>query len=143
MFDQILNLVKEQLGNNPEVAAQIPADKSDAVHQEVAQQLTNGLAGQAGGSGGIGGLLSMLQGGAASNNPVTSAIGGGLVGSLGSKFNLPPAVTGAIAAALPAILAKFAQKANDPNDSSVTVDSITKSIPGLGGLGDKLGGLFK
>ena len=139
MFDQVLNLVKQHIGSNPQVASAIPADKSDAVHQEIANQVTNGLTTQAAAQGGAGGLLSMLQGGGASGNPVTSAIEGGLVSSLGSKFGLPPAATGAIAAALPGLLQKFAHKANDPNDTSITPDSITKSLPNLGG---GLGSLF-
>ncbi|EOR96743.1 hypothetical protein ADIARSV_0006 [Arcticibacter svalbardensis MN12-7] len=51
-----------------------------------------------------------------------------------SKLGLPPAATGAIAAALPAILQKFAHKTNDPNDQSITHESLSKSLGGLGGL---------
>jgi hypothetical protein len=40
-------------------------------------------------------------------------------------------VTGAIAGALPGLLQKFAHKANDPNDNSITPESISKSIPGI------------
>lgn len=141
MFDQILDLVKQQVGSNPQVASAIPAGQEDAVHTEIAHQVTNGLASQAAAQGGAGGLLSMLQGGMSSGNPVTNAIGGGLVSSLGSKFGLPPAATGAIAAALPGLLQKFAHKANDPNDSSITPDSITNSLSNLGG--SSLGNLFK
>ena len=137
MFDQILDLVKNQLGNNPQISSAIPADKADEVHREVASHITTGLANQASAQGGIGGLLSMLQGGASSGNPVTSAIEGGIASSIGSKFGLPPAVTGAISAALPGLLQKFAHKANDPNDSSITPDSITSALSkfGAGGLG--------
>ncbi|MEO6931498.1 MAG: DUF937 domain-containing protein [Chitinophagaceae bacterium] len=151
MFDEIVKMVKEQLGNDPKLASEIPADQADAVHHEIAQQVTNGLAGQASSQGGIGGLLSMLQGGVSSGSPLTSAISGGLVGSLGSKFGLSPAITGAIAAALPGLLQKFANKAADPSDPSITEDSISSSLSKLGGgntgnsggiLGN-LGGLFK
>jgi len=135
MFDQILDLVKQHLGNNPQVAQAIPAGQEEEVHREVATQVTNGLAHQAAAQGGVGGLLSQLQAGLTSGSPVTNAIEGGLVSSLASKFGLPPAATGAIAAALPGLLQKFAHKANDPNDPSVTPDSITKSLPNLGGLG--------
>lgn len=142
MYDQILDLVRHQLGNNPEVAAAIPPGQTEAVHEEVANQLTQGLASQSPLQGGIGGLLSMLQGGLTSGSPVTSAIEGSVVSSLGSKFGLSPAITGAIAAALPALLQKFAHKANDPNDNSITIDSITKSLSGLTGGGGGLGSLF-
>jgi hypothetical protein len=138
MFDQILDLVKNQLGGNPQVAGQIPADKADDVHHEVAAHVNNGIKEQVAAQGGIGDLLSSLAGGLTSGSTVTNAIQGGLVGTLGSKFGLPPAVTGAIAAALPGLLQKFAHKANDPNDDSITPDSITKSLSG-GGLGSLFG----
>jgi uncharacterized protein YidB (DUF937 family) len=140
MFDQILDLVKQHLGNNPQVASAIPPGQADAVHNEIAHQVTNGLATQAATQGGVGGLLASLQSGMLSGSPVTNAIEGGLVSSLASKFGLPPAATGAIAAALPGLLQKFAHKATDPNDPSITTDSITKSLSGLGG--GALGGLF-
>lgn len=141
MFDQILNLVKEHLGNNPQVANTIPPDKADAVHNEVASQITDHLKNVAGeAQGGIGGLLSKFAGGVESGSAVTSAITGGLAGSLASKFHLPPAAIGAIAGAVPGLLQKYAQKAMDPNDHSVSLDSIKNSLSGsTGGLGNMFG----
>ena len=123
MFDDVLQLVKEHLGNNPEVAQAIPPEQADAIHQEIATHVTNGLQGQtppaeagglfgAGGIGGVtsGGLLSSLENSLASGNILTSAISGGLVASLASKFGLPPAATGAIAAALPGLMQKLTQR---------------------------------
>jgi uncharacterized protein YidB (DUF937 family) len=136
MFDQILNMVKEQMGNHPDANNAIPAEHADAVHHEIAGAVENGVKSQAS-SGGIGDLLSSLAG-AGSNSPVSSAITGGLIGTLTSKFGLPPAATGAIAAAIPGILQKFAHKTNDPNDKSLTPDSILGSLTG----GKGLGGLF-
>lgn len=130
MFDQILQLVKDHIGGNPQASSAIPADQADDVHNEIATHINNGIQGQAAVQGGIGGLLSSLEGGVANGSPVTSAIEGGLVSSLASKFGLPPAVTGAIAGALPGILQKFAHKANDPNDQSITPQSIQSSLPG-------------
>lgn len=145
MFDQILNMVKDHIGNNPQVASAIPADQQEAVNHEVASQVTAGLASQAAQQGGVGGLLSKLQGGLTSGNPITNAIEGGVVSSLGSKFGLPPAATGAIAAALPGLLQQFAHRANDPNDHSITHSSITDALSkfgGLSGIGGGLGSLF-
>jgi hypothetical protein len=140
MFDQVLNLVKEHLGSNPQVANTIPADKADTVHQEVASQITDNLKNGASAQGGIGGLLSKFTGGVESGSTVTSAITGGLAGSLASKFNLPPAVVGAISGAIPGLLQKFAHKAMDPNDPSVSVDSLQNSLSGsTGGLGSMFG----
>src|SRR6476646_9150912 len=131
MFDEILQLVKDHMGSNPQISSTIPADQQDAIHNEIASHVTNGLKGQATAQGGAGGLLSMLQAGMASGSPVINAIEGGLVGSLASKFGLSPMITGAIAGALPGLLQKFAEKANDPNDNSVTPESISKAVPGV------------
>lgn len=139
MFDEILAIVKEQFSGDKQLGSAIPDEHVDGAHQEIANHITKGLASQVGAQGGVGGLLSQLQSGLTSGSPLTSAIEGGLVGSLASKFGLPPAAAGAIAAALPQILQKFAHKANDPNDPSITPASITKSLSGVGGLA----GFFK
>ncbi|TCJ13289.1 hypothetical protein EPD60_12920 [Flaviaesturariibacter flavus] len=145
MFEQVVNMVKEHLNNNPQVRQAVPPDQQDAVSHEVATQMTQGLAAQAPQHGGVGGLLDQLQGGLANNSPITGAISGGLVSALGSKFGLPPAATGAIAGALPGLLEKFANKAKDPNDHSITPEGLGGlfgNLGNLGGLGGKLGGLF-
>jgi hypothetical protein len=111
MFDEILNLVKEHLGNNPEVAGAIPAAQADAVHNEIATHVANSLQNQpAGETGGFGGILSKLESSIASGGTITNAIEGGLVNSLTTKFGLPPSVTGAIAGALPGLLQKYMNK---------------------------------
>ena len=109
MFDEILNLVKEHLGNNPEISSAIPAGQEDAVHKEIATHVTNSLSGNqpAAESSGFGGLLSKLESSVASGGTTASAIEGGLVSSLASRFGLPPSVTGAIAGALPGLLQKY------------------------------------
>ena len=137
MFDQVLQMVKDHIGNNPQVASAIPPGQEEAVHQEIASHVTQGLANQTVQQGGVGGLLAELQRGVASGSPITSAIEGGLVSSLASKFGLPPMVTGAIAGALPGLLQRFAQRANDPNDHSITPSSIQDSLSrvNMGGLG--------
>jgi hypothetical protein len=138
MFDEVLKMVKEHIGNNPQVASTIPAGQHDQVSHEVATQITHGMANQASQQG-MGGLLSQLQGGLTSNNPVVNAIEGGVVSSLASKLGLPPMATGAIAAALPGLLQKIAHKASDPNDQSITPDSMSSSFSNLGGLGNLFG----
>ena len=109
MFDQILQLVKEQLGSNPDITSAIPAEHTEAVHSEIASHIENSLSDTQG--GGLSGLIGKLEGSVAAGGTVTSAIEGGLASSLAGKFGLPPAVTGAIAGALPGLLQKFASKA--------------------------------
>jgi hypothetical protein len=107
MFDQILQLVKEQLNAHPQISANIPADQADQIHNEIATHIANGLQNPPATESGIGGILSQLEHNLASGNVATSAITGGLVGSLASKFGLSPAITGAIAASLPGLMQKF------------------------------------
>lgn len=112
MFDEILQMVKEHIGNNAAVTSAIPSDQADAIHTEIANHIQNGLQNQAPAAGGVGGILSQLENSLASGNLATSAISGGLVSSLASKFGLSPAITGAIAASLPGLMQKFASKSN-------------------------------
>jgi hypothetical protein len=129
MFEEILKMVKDQLGNNPQVS-NLPPDQQNAVHEEVASHVTKELKNQAAATGGAGGLLASLEGAITSNSPVVGAIEGGLASSLASKFGLPPMITGAISGALPGLLKKFVSKANDPNDPSITKESINQSLSG-------------
>lgn len=143
MFDEILKMVKDHLGNDPQITSVVPADQQDALHNEVAAHLTDGLKNQATALGGAGGLLSSLQKSLTSGSPVVGAIEGGLVSSLASKFGFSPLITGAIAGALPGLLQKFVHKANDPNDSSITHESIDQSlsetvVTGAGNLAPKV-----
>ena len=116
MFEQILQSVKDHLGNNPELAAAIPPEHADAIHQEIASHIHENMQSQApaeeaGAPAGLGlgslgnmasGFLSNIESSLASGGIGTSAVAGGLVGALSSKFGLSPAITGAIAAAVPA-----------------------------------------
>jgi len=111
MFDEILKEVKEHLGNNPQVAENIPAEQADAIHHEIATHIHEGLQQQPETqSAGFGGILSQLENSLASGGMVTSVLEGGLVGKLAGKFGLSPAITGAIAAALPGLVQKYMHK---------------------------------
>ena len=128
MFEQILQAVKEHIASDPQLAASIPPEQAEAVHQEIAahiheqvqNQATAGTetagqpvaaAGQESGLGGMaGGLLSNIEHSLASGGIGTSLASGGLIGALSGKLGLPSAVSGAIAAAVPGLLQKFMQK---------------------------------
>src|SRR5262245_38224420 len=120
MFDEILKAVKEHFAENPHITADIPAEHHDAIHNEIAEHVTNnlsntdpsagttaaatapegmvassGLTDTLGGlTGGLGGLVDKLKDGVTSGNPIVTAIEGGLIGSLASKLGLGSAVTG-------------------------------------------------
>jgi len=110
MLDEIVQMVKDHLANNPAIANAIPADQANAVHTEIANHIANGLTNPPADSGGFGGLIGKLESAVAGGGPVVNAIEGGLVNSLTTKFGLPPSVTGAISGALPGLLQKFANR---------------------------------
>ena len=120
MFDQILQLVKEHLDNNPQLTQSIPNEQADAIHREIATHINNGLQNQPAAPASASGLLSQFENSLNSGNLLTSSISGGLIGSLGSKFGLSPAITGAIAASLPGLLQRFTHR-NDTAGSGVAV----------------------
>lgn len=116
MFDEILNMVKEQLGNHPDVAGAITPEQENAVHTEIANHLSNIAANPAAvavttaSQGQATGILGELENAVANGGAGVSAIEGGLINSLTTKFGLPPSVTGAISGMLPGLLQKFMQK---------------------------------
>ncbi|MBS1496962.1 MAG: hypothetical protein JSU03_11810 [Bacteroidetes bacterium] len=112
MLDEILNMVKEHLGGHPDIAGAITPEQENAVHTEIANHLSNiasnpaATAPQAQSTG----ILGQLENAVANGGTAVSAIEGGLISSLTSKFGLPPSVTGAISGMLPGLLQKFTQK---------------------------------
>lgn len=105
MFDEILNAVKSELGGHPAIAGSVTPEQEDAIHNEIANHISNAAA--AGSSTSGGGILNTVKQAIASGGTVTTAIEGGLINSLTSKFGLPPSITGAISAALPRIIQKY------------------------------------
>src|ERR1700750_2671458 len=101
MFEDILNAVKQHFAENPEIAQHIPAEQQEAIHQEIASHVTNAATPPAESEGMFGGLMGKLESAISGGNPIATAVEGGLVSSLTSKFGLPPAATGAIAPPLP------------------------------------------
>ena len=117
MFDQILQLVKDQLNTHPQIAGNIPPEQADQIHHEIATHIANGLQNPPAAEAApveSGGILSQLESAITGGGLTTSAITGGLVGTLAGKFGLPPAITGAIAAALPGLIKKYENRNNTP-----------------------------
>lgn len=124
MFEQILALVKEHIGNDSQITASLPAEHAEAIHQEIATHLHDNLqspggaptsaAGSIPGTSTGGGILSTIENSLASGGVAANAITGSLIGALSNKFGLSPAVSGAIAGAVPGLLAKLVHKADSP-----------------------------
>lgn len=139
MLDQILKLVKENSGdaivNNPA----IPNERNDEAIQTTAQSLLKSLQGQAAG-GNLNAVMDIFKGGgAASSSPLVNNLNSGVAGELMKKLGIDNAAAGNIVNQLiPVVMDKLKNKTNDPNDSSIDLESIVGSLSGKGG-GDVLG----
>ena len=111
MFDQVLQTVKQHLGSSPEVASKIPPEHADAVHQEVANGVTDGLKENAMG-GGLGGMVSSFTGGGsggAGTGGMIEKVTSSVAPRLNGKFGLSPDAVKSITGAIPGIVQKFAK----------------------------------
>lgn len=131
MFENLLNLVKEQAGdaivNNPA----IPNEHNDAAIQSAGNSIAGSLQNLVG-SGGLNDVLKMFTGGGdVSNSPVTQAVSGNVIQDLMSKFGLDQGAAGSIAGSLvPSVLQNLVSKTNDPNDSSFDIQGVLSSLTG-------------
>lgn len=144
MFDQLLNLVKQQAGaaiiENPD----IPNERNDEAVADVTGSITGGLQ-QALASGQFKDVLRLLggQGGDLQNNPLAGQLSGNAVSSLMDKFNLNEGQAGNIVSSLlPGVLNKFISKTNDASDNSFDLQSIFSSLTGGNTNGLDLQGLL-
>lgn len=140
MFENLLNLVKENSGDLIVKNQAIPNEHNEAAQTETANVIQNQL-------------KQMLAGGNAesvksfftegqdpqklANNPAAGNMIGMLTQSL-QKFGVTPEqATGVASQLLPKVLGMFVSKTNDPKDSSFDIGGILKNLGG-----GKLGGLF-
>ncbi len=144
MFDQLLNLVKQQAGaailENPD----IPNERNDEAVADVTGSITGGLQ-QALAGGQFKDVLRLLggQGGDLQNNPLAGQLSGNAVSSLMEKFNLNQGQAGNIVSnLLPGVLNQFIAKTNDPSDNSIDLQGIFSSLTGGSTNGLDLQGLL-
>lgn len=105
MLDKVLDLVKQHISNNPEIAKLVPPGQQEDVNKEVASGVSDGLKNSFT-SGGIGGMLSSLTGGAG-NNDMSENIAKAIAERLQGKFGLSPEVIQKISTAIPGIIQKL------------------------------------
>ncbi|MEQ1733862.1 MAG: hypothetical protein ABL940_09320 [Bacteroidia bacterium] len=131
MFENLLNLVKENAGeaivNNPA----IPNEHNDAAISQTATGIMDALKSQiASGKGAdVAGLLS--SSGNISSNPMVTNIVQSVAGNLMTKFGLDAtAANGIVASMVPNVLNSLTKKTNDPNDKSFDLQGILSSVGG-------------
>lgn len=143
MFDQILNLVKENAGdvvmNNPE----IPEDKKEGVVQEAASSIFEGMKSEASG-GGLQSIISSFTGGGGGGaiSGIIDRVKGSFIQNLIGKLGFSSEkATGIASALIPLVMNKLFHKTADPGDNSFNVQGILSSLSG-GGAGDEEGGIM-
>ena len=141
MFEQLLNLVKENSGdaivNNPA----IPNEHNDAAINTAATGIMDHLK-TAMSSGGVEGITNLFKGGNVAANPMVSNMSSGVAQRLMNKFGIDSAQAGGIVQSLiPMVMSKFVNKTNDPNDKSFDMQSIIGSLTGGGAAGGIMGSL--
>ncbi len=143
MFDQLLDLVKQNAGsaiiNNPA----IPNEHNDDAINTTGNSIMNSLGNQVKG-GNMSQLMEMIKSGnTQQSNPVVSNVSKNVAGDLAQKFNLNSSQASGIAEQLiPVVMNQLVKKTNDPNDKSIDMNSVIGSLTN-GGIGNMLGGLFK
>ena len=131
MFENLLDLVKQNAGdaiiNNPA----IPNEHNDEAVSMASNSIVDGLKGALAG-GGINDVLHMFShSDNAAASPVSQNIQGNFIQSLMSRFGIDQSQAGNIASSLiPMVLQKFVHKTNDPNDSSFDIQSIVSNLTG-------------
>jgi uncharacterized protein YidB (DUF937 family) len=143
MFENLLNLVKENAGDAIINNTAIPNEHNDAAIETTTNGIIDGLKNQLG-NGGLEGLTSMFQNGG--NQNMIGNISQNVAGSLMQKFGIENAAAQSIVSSLiPVVMNKFVNKTNDPNDSSFDLQGIIGSLAGGGntaGIGGMLGKMF-
>lgn len=118
--------------NNPAV----PNQHNEGVMNEVMEGLVGGLSNQANSPGGLGSLLGLLGNGSGSgqglmSNPVVGNIAQSVITNLMQKFGLSnSAAASVVASMLPSVLGSLIDKANDPDDDSVSTGGIMDVLSG-------------
>jgi hypothetical protein len=133
MFENLLNLVKQNAGdaiiNNPA----IPNERNDEAIADASSSIVDGLKGAIA-NGNINDVLNMFTGGNAAASPVAQNIQGGFIQNLMDKFGLDGNQAGSIANnLLPSILNQFVNKTNDPKDNSFDLQDIIQKLSGSNG----------
>jgi len=147
MFENLLNLVKENAGDAIINNADIPNEHNEAAVHTTATSIMDHLKNISSG-GGIDNIMSMFTGGNTENNETVKGIGNNVANQLMSQFGLNADQAGsAIKQLIPKVMSQLVHKTNDPNDKSFDLQSIIGSLTGgstggIGGIMDSMKKLF-
>jgi len=148
MFENLLELVKQNAGDAIVNNNQIPNEHNDAVIKTSAESIMSSLQNQASG-GNLQNIMSLFSnGGSLQNNPIVNNIGQNTISDLMTKHGISENVAqGVVSSLIPVVMNQLVQKTNNPSDNSFDLNGIMGMLGGNGGtsgiIGNVLGGLFK
>lgn len=144
MLDNIINLVKDQVLSSISGNTDIPADKKDAAVNTTTSSIVDGLK-EHFTPDNLSAITSLFGGTSTDSQNIISSLQSSVVSALTSKVGLGKDVANSIASTVvPAVVGLFSKKANDPNDSGFSIESLVQAFGGgkSGGIFDALGSLF-
>lgn len=145
MLEQLEALIKEATGTAVNNAPDVSNDQADAIAQHAQGSILSELQSAVSG-GGLSSIMGMFggQSGDVANSSVTQNILGNLTSSLASKFGINQQTAASLSSSIvPNVLSSLSSKFSNPNDNSVTEESVTSLLTGgSGGLMDKLKSLL-
>jgi hypothetical protein len=136
MLEELFNLVKgtatDSVINNPDV----PNEQNDDVVAEATNTVASGLRNVVAG-GGLQNIIALFTGnqqqgkGGLLSNPIVNMMVGHFAGKLMSKFNMGGQQANNVAGNLiPGVIGNLVNRANDPNDSTFSLEDLLSSITG-------------
>jgi uncharacterized protein YidB (DUF937 family) len=141
MFENLVNLIKENAGDAIINNAAIPNEHNDSAIQSTASSIMDALKSHVG-SNGVEGLTSMISG-ANIDGGLMDVIKNNVSSSLMQKFGLDSGAAGNIVSSLiPTVMQKFTQQTNDPNNSNFDLQGVIGSLSGGSGIGSVIGKIF-
>ncbi|MBP6515866.1 MAG: hypothetical protein KA242_02370 [Chitinophagales bacterium] len=132
MFDQLLDIVKQQAQSAIVNNDAVPNQHNDAAINEAGSAIQQVLSGAVA-NGNLQDVMSLFSngGGNVASNPLVGNIVNSLAGNLASKYGVDSSAASSIASSLiPQVLSQFTQKTADPNDSSVDMNTVISSLTG-------------
>jgi hypothetical protein len=129
MLENLNELVREHVQDAVVNNSAIPNEQNEAVIQAASGSIFDTLKNQLS-SGNVGSLVDLFKGGNAEGSDVAQQATGSFVEKLsGLGINAETAKSVA-ASVIPAIVGKFTQKTNDPDDSSFNIHDILGKLAG-------------
>lgn len=132
MFDNLINLVKQNANETIIKNPAIPNDRNDEAVQEagnsIMSTLQNALAG-----GNVKDVMKVFSGDSnkAADSPITQQATGSFIDTLKSKFGLDSTQASGVADKLmPNVMNQLSQKTADPNDNGFNVQDIFNKLSG-------------